>query len=208
MKETGIVKLVFASDNVNKLNEIRKITPPGYNIISKHDAGVSGSLAETGHTLADNAAQKAMAVYDATGLDCFADDSGLEVEALQGRPGVYSARYAGPGCSAADNIRKLLIELEGLQHRHAVFRTVIALVTGGRVRYFEGSVSGRIASALSGKGGFGYDPVFIPDGFEKSFAEMPAEDKNRISHRGKAVRALAAWLAETAGNKDVDNTVD
>ncbi len=205
---SGVRNLVFASDNVNKQQEIRKLIPPGYNIISMHEAGISGPLPETGDTLRANALQKALAVAERTGMDSFADDTGLEVTALDGRPGVCSARYAGPACRADDNIRKLLAEMEGRTDRHAVFRTVIAAVIGGRHRFFEGEVRGRIAETPVGEGGFGYDPVFIPDGHRRTFAQMSLDEKNGISHRARALYRFVAFLRGDAAYDGVDNPVD
>jgi XTP/dITP diphosphohydrolase len=202
------MELVFASNNVNKREEIRKILPPGYNIISLHEAGIAAELPETGTTLRDNALEKARYVFDRTGRDCFADDTGLEVTALGGRPGVYSARYAGPACSAADNIARLLGELEGVADRRAAFRTVIALLIAGKPHFFEGRVAGVIARQPAGEAGFGYDPVFIPEGGTLTFAEMDPARKNRISHRAAAIRGLADFLARRDGYQDVDNPVD
>lgn len=163
-------------------------------VLSLKDVQLEGEIPETADTLAGNALQKARWVYDRSGLDCFADDTGLEVEALDGRPGVYSARYAGDGCSFDDNIDKLLLEMQGKSNRRARFRTVVCLLEGGEPRYFEGFVAGEILTERAGEGGFGYDPVFRPERFALSFAEMPAEVKNRISHRGMAIRRLVDYL--------------
>jgi XTP/dITP diphosphohydrolase len=206
--ESGVRKLVFASDNVNKQQEIRKLMPAGYNIISLHEAGIRGPLPETGATLRANALQKALAVAERTGLDCFADDTGLEVEALNGQPGVHSARYAGPGCRAGDNIRKLLGEMSGLAGRRAVFRTVIAAVIGGGRHFFEGEVQGRIAEHPRGAAGFGYDPVFIPEGSSRTFAEMSLSEKNGISHRARALQRFTAFLRSLPPYDVVDNPVE
>ncbi len=163
-------------------------------IKSLNDIGLAGDIPETADTLDGNALQKAQWVYERTGLDCFADDTGLEVEALDGRPGVYSARYAGEHCSFDDNINKMLSEMQGKTNRRACFRTVICLIENGEPRYFEGRVDGQILTERYGKEGFGYDPIFMPDRFAVSFAEMPLEVKNHISHRGKAVAKLVEYL--------------
>ncbi len=163
-------------------------------IKSLDEMGLSGEIPETSDTLQGNALQKAQWVWERTRLDCFADDTGLEVEALNGAPGVYSARYAGEGCSFDDNIDKLLGAMEDMTNRRADFRTVICLLEGGVPRYFEGRVEGMILTERYGEGGFGYDPVFMPDRFAVSFAEMPLEVKNKISHRGLAVSKLVDYL--------------
>lgn len=163
-------------------------------IKSLDEMGLGGEIPETSDTLQGNALQKAQWVWERTRLDCFADDTGLEVEALNGAPGVYSARYAGEGCSFDDNIDKLLGAMEGMTNRRADFRTVICLLEGGVPRYFEGRVEGMILTERYGEGGFGYDPVFMPDRFAVSFAEMPLEVKNKISHRGLAVSKLVDYL--------------
>lgn len=163
-------------------------------IKSLDEMGLSGEIPETSDTLQGNALQKAQWVWERTRLDCFADDTGLEVEALNGAPGVYSARYAGEGCSFDDNIDKLLGAMEGMTNRRADFRTVICLLEGGVPRYFEGRVEGMILTERYGEGGFGYDPVFMPDRFAVSFAEMPLAVKNKISHRGLAVSKLVDYL--------------
>ena len=158
------------------------------------DVGLEGDIPETSDTLQGNALQKAQWVWERTGNDCFADDTGLEVEALGGAPGVYSARYAGEHCSFDDNINKLLAAMEGNTNRSACFRTVICLIEQGVPRYFEGRVDGVILTERYGNEGFGYDPIFMPDRFAVSFAEMPLEVKNKISHRGLAVQKLCDYL--------------
>ena len=158
------------------------------------DVGLEGDIPETSDTLQGNALQKAQWVWERTGKDCFADDTGLEVEALGGAPGVYSARYAGEHCSFDDNINKLLAAMEGNTNRRACFRTVICLIEQGVPRYFEGRVDGVILTERYGNEGFGYDPIFMPDRFAVSFAEMPLEVKNKISHRGLAVQKLCDYL--------------
>lgn len=191
---TGMESIVFATQNPNKLEEIRQMLPPGLKLLSLDDIGCTGEIPETADTLEGNARLKASYVYAHHGCDCFADDTGLEVAALNGAPGVFSARFAGPEADSGANIRKLLQLMEGIADRRARFRTVIALATGGAFHFFEGQVEGEILSQPSGTGGFGYDPVFRPRGYEGSFAQMPLSEKNRISHRGKAFRNLNAFI--------------
>ena len=193
--------LVFATNNRHKLQEVSEMLKGIVDIRSLAEMGLEGDIPETADTLQGNALQKAQWVYDRTGMDCFADDTGLEVEALGGAPGVYSARYAGEHCSFDDNIDKLLAALDGEINRRADFRTVICLIENGEPRYFEGRVDGVILTERYGKEGFGYDPVFLPDRFAVSFAEMPLEVKNSISHRGRAVQALVEYLSENQKTK-------
>lgn len=188
-------KLIFATNNKHKVDEVRAALDGMVQIVTLAEAGLSGEIPETADTLQGNALQKARWVWERTGMDCFADDTGLEVDALGGAPGVYSARYAGEHCSFDDNINKLLAALEGRTDRRADFRTVICLIEGGEPKYFEGRVDGQILTERHSNGeGFGYDPVFMPDRFALSFAEMPLDVKNRISHRGLAVQKLAEYL--------------
>lgn len=188
-------KLIFATNNKHKVDEVRAALDGMVQIVTLAEAGLSGEIPETADTLQGNALQKAQWVWERTGMDCFADDTGLEVDALGGAPGVYSARYAGEHCSFDDNINKLLAALEGRTDRRADFRTVICLIEGGEPKYFEGRVDGQILTERHSNGeGFGYDPVFMPDRFALSFAEMPLDVKNRISHRGLAVQKLAEYL--------------
>lgn len=193
------MQLVFATNNNHKINEIQKLLK-GSNIelLSLRDIDCDEELPETGNTLQANAQQKAMHIYEKYGMNCFADDTGLLVDALNGEPGVYSARYAGMQRNADDNMRKLILELRGKENRNAHFSTVIALVINGECTFFEGSVEGTILSEMKGSEGFGYDPIFLPNGYEHTFAQMSAEEKNQLSHRGKAVRKLAEYLK--AGN--------
>ena len=186
--------LVFATNNKHKLHEVSALLEGKVTIKSLSDMGLAGDIPETADTLKGNALQKAQWVWDRTHTDCFADDTGLEVEALGGAPGVYSARYAGEHCSFDDNINKLLSALDGNTNRRACFRTVICLIENGVPTYFEGRVDGVILTERFGTDGFGYDPVFMPDRFAVSFAEMPLEVKNMISHRGIAVKKLADYL--------------
>lgn len=186
--------LIFASNNAHKLGEIRNLLDNIIEIQSLKDINLEGDIPETSNTLEGNATQKAEWIYSRIGQDCFADDTGLEVEALDGAPGVYSARYAGEGCSFADNVNKLLKALEGQTNRKARFRTVICLIENGKKNYFEGIVNGTIVEKGSGNMGFGYDPIFVPDGYNISFAEMPLDEKNKISHRGLATQKLVEYL--------------
>ena len=187
-------KIVFATGNPNKLKEIISAVN-SFKIVGLKDLGITDEIPETGDTLVKNALQKAKYVYHKTGLDCFSDDTGLEIEALNYRPGVYSAMYAGPDCNAENNIRKVLEELEESANRKAQFKTVIALILNGEEYFFEGVVSGVILKEKSGEGGFGYDPIFKPIGYKESFAEMSIAQKNEISHRGLAVKKLINFLA-------------
>ncbi|TVT40500.1 RdgB/HAM1 family non-canonical purine NTP pyrophosphatase [Hymenobacter setariae] len=190
------MRLCFASNNAHKLDEIRPLLPPTVQLLSLADIGCHEELPETQPTLEGNARQKAQYVFDNYGVACFADDTGLEVDALGGEPGVYSARYAGPQREAADNVAKLLHELATQPQREARFRTVIALVLeGGHVHEFSGEIAGAIARAPIGGRGFGYDPVFIPaEGDGRTFAEMTLAEKNMLSHRARAVDGLVRFL--------------
>lgn len=188
------MKIVFATNNAHKLAEVRAVLGDKYDIVTLSDVGIIEDIPEDGATLDENASIKARYVYERTGLDCFADDTGLEVEALGGAPGVHSARYATDGHDFAANNRKLLAELADKACRKARFRTVISLIRGGNEQQVEGIVEGRIATQEAGCGGFGYDPLFIPDGFDVTFAEMSPEEKNAISHRGRAVAELVKIL--------------
>lgn len=190
--------LVFATNNSHKLREIREIAGLDLSIRSLAEIGCTDDIPEDAPTLEGNALAKARFIHQKYGYDCFADDTGLEVEALNGRPGVKSARYAGDDCIAGNNIRKLLRELAGVENRRARFRTVIALILDGREMLFEGYVNGTILTEVRGGDGFGYDPVFRPDGHKESFAEMPADLKNQISHRGMAMNRLIGYLKQAA----------
>jgi XTP/dITP diphosphohydrolase len=187
-------KFVFATNNANKLEEIREIVDDKWDILSLKDIGFNDDIPEDQTTLVGNALQKARFIYDKYGLNCFADDTGLEVNALDGAPGVYSARYSGENCTAQDNIQKLLKELENKSDRSAKFITIIALIIDDEEIFFDGTIKGKIADKPFGDGGFGYDPVFIPEGFDDSFAQMPLEIKNRISHRALAMEKLKYFL--------------
>lgn len=188
-------KLVFATNNAHKLEEIRAILGEKVEILSLKDIHCDTDILETADTLEGNAALKAEFIYKHYGLDCFADDTGLEVEALGGAPGVYSARYAGgEGHDSEANMKKLLKELSGETNRKAQFRTAICLIEGGEEHLFEGVVKGEIIEEKRGNSGFGYDPVFVPEGFSQTFAELGAEIKNQISHRARAVQCLCEYL--------------
>ncbi len=189
-------EIVFASNNAHKLAELRELAGDSYTILSLADIGCHDDIPETAPTIAGNAMMKAQYVHDKYGKDCFADDTGLLVDALNGEPGVYSARYASAeGHDSQANMRKLLANLEGVTDRKAHFLTVIALVRKGEgIRLFEGRVDGTITTAPAGDSGFGYDPVFHPDEATGTFAQMSSAEKNAISHRGRAVRKLIEWL--------------
>ncbi|MDA0195326.1 MAG: RdgB/HAM1 family non-canonical purine NTP pyrophosphatase [Bacteroidetes bacterium] len=188
--------LCFATNNENKLTEIRQLIGEKFTILSLNDLGHSDDLPEDYFTMEENSLQKAQFINDKYGVDCFADDSGLEVESLGGAPGVHSARYAGPQKNDDDNIDKLLNELRTSNVRKARFRCVITLVLGDMEYQFVGIVSGNISRHRSGAQGFGYDPVFVPNGFNRTFADMSAEEKNALSHRGKAMEQLVDFLAK------------
>ena len=190
MKE-NTPEIVFATNNAHKLEEARAILKGHLKVLSLSDIGCHDDIPETAETLEGNALIKARWVKEKYGYDCFADDTGLMVDALDGAPGVYSARYAGDHCSPADNIVLLLSNLKGEANRAAKFCTVVALIYNGREYLFEGEVRGKIAEENHGAAGFGYDPIFVPEGSALSFAEMAPEEKNRISHRGRAMQKLA-----------------
>jgi XTP/dITP diphosphohydrolase len=191
-----MMKIVFATNNKHKLDEIRKITDGSLQILSLADIHCNDEIEETGTTLEENALLKARYIKEKFGYDCFADDTGLEVEALGGAPGVYSSRYAGETCNAVDNMIKLLHELKGAKNRNARFRPVIALLIGNEKHFFEGVVNGKIIEERRGEAGFGYDPVFVPEGKDQTFAELGNDVKNQISHRALATHQLAQFLTE------------
>ena len=200
------MKIIFATANAGKLREAAEVLGPGFEIVSPASLGITEDIPETGSTLQENSLQKARYLFERTGLPCFADDTGLEVDALGGAPGIYSARYAGPGHDHQKNMDKLLAELEKLEipdqvrnderFRRARFKTVVTLILAdGEPRFFEGVCEGSIAREKRGTGGFGYDPVFLPDAYPgRTLAEVSEEEKNAVSHRGRAIRAMAAWL--------------
>ncbi|MBD0259421.1 MAG: non-canonical purine NTP diphosphatase [Cytophagales bacterium] len=192
------MKLCMATNNAHKIEEIKPLVPESVGLVSLAEVGCREELPETGDTLEANSRQKAQYVWDHYGVSCFADDSGLEVEALRGEPGVYSARYAGPERDARANMELLLRKLEGEENRRAQFRTSITLLLDGRPYQFEGVVRGAILGAPRGTGGFGYDPLFVPDGYAQTFAEMDLSEKNKISHRARAVEGLIRFLRERA----------
>ena len=188
------MKLIFATNNAHKVAEVQAVLGDGYELVTPRQMGITEDIPETASTLEGNARQKARYLYERTGLDCFADDTGLEVDALDGAPGVHSARYATDGHDFEANTRLLLRNMEGKEDRRARFRTAIILIEGGEEHLFEGRVEGEITHAPVGCGGFGYDPVFRPEGYELTFAEMSADEKNSISHRARAVAKLVEYL--------------
>ncbi|WP_339924782.1 non-canonical purine NTP diphosphatase [uncultured Cyclobacterium sp.] len=190
------MKICFATNNSKKLKEVRAVLGKEFEIVSLEEIGCREELPETGDKLEDNAFQKARYVKTHYDVDCFADDTGLEVAALDGAPGVYSGRYAGEPRSDDRNVDLLLRNMAEKKDRKAAFRTIIALIIGDEEWAFEGKAEGELITARSGEGGFGYDPIFKPLGFDKTFAELSLEEKNTISHRGKAVRLLATFLKE------------
>ena len=190
------MKICFATNNSKKIEEVKAALGEDFEIVSLQDIGCHEELPETGDTLDHNAFQKARYVKNNFGVDCFADDTGLEVEALGGAPGVYSGRFAGEPRSDERNIDLLLSKMEGKENRKARFRTVIALILEGQEYSFEGIAEGEILQKRIGQGGFGYDPIFRPFGYEKTFAELSLAEKNEISHRGKAVKALISFLSQ------------
>jgi XTP/dITP diphosphohydrolase len=191
------MKICFATNNVKKIEEVKAALEPEFEIVSLHEIGCFEELPETGDTLDHNAFQKARFVKEHYGVDCFADDTGLEVDALHGAPGVYSGRFAGEPRSDERNIALLLEKMSGISDRKARFKTVIALIFDGKEHSFEGIAEGEILEEKVGQGGFGYDPIFKPTNFDKTFAELTLAEKNEISHRGKAVKALISFLSNT-----------
>ena len=189
-------KLVVATNNAHKLEEISQILGENIELLSLKDIQCTTEIPETADTLEGNAQQKAEYIYKHFGLDCFADDTGLEVEALDGAPGVFSARYAGNENNSEANMQKLLLNLQGANNRKAQFRTVICLIIGGKTHLFEGICKGRIIEEKRGETGFGYDPIFVPEGYNETFAELGNDIKNKISHRAKAVDLLCKFLKQ------------
>jgi len=187
-------KLVFATNNEHKLREVKQVLQSDFELLSLDQIGCFDEIPETGTTLEVNASQKSYYIWDKYGINCFADDTGLEIEAIDNEPGVYSARYAGEQKDPSANIVKVLEKLSGKTNRNARFRCVISLVIDGVEQQFEGIVQGKILNEKHGEAGFGYDPIFMPDGYSVSFAEMSSEEKNQISHRGRAVTKLVSYL--------------
>lgn len=190
------MELIFATNNKHKIREISDLLDNRFNILGLADVSITDDIPEDADNLADNALYKARYVHERTGMNVFADDTGLEVNALNGAPGVHSARYAGADRNPDDNIIKLLKQLEGITNRKARFRTVIALIFNNREYLFEGKVEGKIIQKRKGTGGFGYDPVFIAKGYDNTFAEIPLSEKNKISHRAQAMKKLLEFLAQ------------
>ena len=191
------MKLCFATNNEGKVNEIRKLLGEGIELVSLKDIGCTEELPETGNTLESNSRQKAAFVFEKYHINCFADDTGLEVAALNGEPGVYSARYAGPDCNAEKNMDLLLQNLKGKSDRKAMFKSCITLVIDGEYRQFFGTVEGEMTEEKMGTMGFGYDPIFRPEDSEKTFAEMTLDEKNKMSHRARAMAKLVEYLKFT-----------
>ena len=189
------MRIIFATNNSNKLKEIKEAVPQSIEVIGLAEAGFVGDIPEDHDTLEANASQKSHFLHAKLSENCFSDDTGLEIEALNGEPGVYSARYAGPDCDSHDNMEKVLDRMRGLANRKAQFRTVVSLLLDGKEHQFEGIAEGTIREEKSGAEGFGYDPIFEPDGYDVTFAELSMHDKNKISHRGKAVRSLIEFLS-------------
>ena len=192
--EDSMMKLIFASNNTNKLKEIKALVPPHIQVLSLQDIQFDIEIEETGNTLQENAAIKARRIFELTGEACFADDSGLMVDALDGQPGVKSARYAGEPSDNLANIHLLLKNLQNTEDRNARFQTVVCYKDAEQEHFFKGEVVGHITNEMHGNNGFGYDPIFIPAGYTKTFAEMAAEEKNKISHRKNAIAQLVAFL--------------
>jgi len=188
------MKIVFATSNSNKIKEIKALLPESISIIGLEEIGCNEEIPETQETIEGNAIQKAQYVYDHYGHNCFAEDTGLEITALDGDPGVYSARYAGPQRNANDNMDKVISNLKDQHDRSARFKTVIALIIDGSVTTFDGIVNGQIIKEKKGEGGFGYDPIFVPEGYNQTFGELSSKEKNKISHRARASAKLIAYL--------------
>ncbi|WP_212006654.1 RdgB/HAM1 family non-canonical purine NTP pyrophosphatase [Chitinophaga sp. HK235] len=188
------MKLIFATNNENKVKEFRSMLGDHFEIITLHEAGIDIDIPEPHDTLEENAREKSGTIHRMTGQNCFAEDTGLEIDALQGAPGVLSARYAGEQKLASDNIAKVLTEMEGITNRAARFRTVISLILDGKEYQFEGVSQGHISTHTMGEKGFGYDPIFIPEGADRSFAQMDLTEKNQYSHRGRAFEKFVAFL--------------
>ena len=197
-----MTKLIFATHNKNKLKEVRSLIPNTIELLNLDDINLLEEIEETATTIEGNALLKAQTIYKQTGINCFADDSGLLVDALDGAPGVFSARYAGEHKSDSDNLEKLLKELSNKDNRNAHFKTVMALIIDGKEYVFEGIINGTITAEKSGANGFGYDPIFLPNGYSETFAEMSSEIKNVISHRAKAMKKLIEFVTSTSSVTD------
>ena len=188
------MQLIFASHNKNKVKEVKSLIPNTINVLSLDDINLLNEIEETSTTIEGNALLKAQTIYNQTGINCFADDSGLLVDALNGAPGVYSARYAGEQKNDEDNMQKLLLDLTNKDSRKAHFKTVLALIIDGKVYLLEGIINGKIISEKMGTNGFGYDPIFVPNGYTETFAQLNSETKNAISHRGIALKKLIEFI--------------
>ena len=188
------MQLIFASHNKNKVKEVKSLIPNTINLLSLDDINLLNEIEETSTTIEGNALLKAQTIYKQTGINCFADDSGLLVDALNGAPGVYSARYAGEQKNDEDNMQKLLFNLKNIEARDAHFKTVMALIIDGKEYLFEGIINGKIISEKMGTNGFGYDPIFVPNGYTETFAQLNSETKNAISHRGIALKKLIEFI--------------
>ena len=189
-----MTKIIFATNNQHKLSEIRNILTGKFEVFGLKDIGFEGDIPETGTTLYENASIKSKYVFEKFNTNCFSDDTGLEIDSLGGKPGVFSARYAGEESDSNKNIEKVLAEMTGSKDRSAFFKTVISLILNGKEYFFEGKVDGKIILEKRGSTGFGYDPIFIPDGFTQTFAEMDLTTKNQISHRARATAKLVHFL--------------
>lgn len=194
------MEIVFATNNLHKLKELQQIVGSNINLLSLKDIGCTEDIPETKDTLEGNAAEKSFYLYNNYKYNCFSDDTGLEIEALNNEPGVYSARYAGENKDALANMQKVLTKLKGIENRKARFRTIISLIIDGKEYQFEGIVNGKIIEEFKGGNGFGYDPIFVPDSYSETFAELSSEIKNKISHRANAVKKLITFL--NTHNKD------
>ncbi len=188
------MKLIFATHNKNKAKEVKSLMPSFIELLSLDDINFHDEIDETASTLEGNALLKAKTIFEKTGINCFADDSGLLVDALNGEPGVYSARYAGEQKNDQDNIQKLLHELNDKPNKNAHFKTVMALIIDGKEHLFEGKIEGKIITEKLGSNGFGYDPIFVPDGYNETFAQLDSETKNKISHRARALQKMLEFL--------------
>ena len=192
------MRIVFATQNQNKLREVQALLGDNFQLVDLNQLNFHDDIPENQPTIQGNASEKAWFIYNKFGISCFADDTGLEIDALNGSPGVYSARYAGPGRDAHDNLLKVLSELKGTKNRDARFKTILSLILDGKEFFFEGIVQGKILEYEEGVDGCGYDPIFVPNGYERAFAEMPLSLKNEISHRGIAFKALDNYLKQNS----------